>query len=377
MTDKPFVLVVDDDPNQELFALQLSKFGLDAKHVLPEDVTIADIKRASLLVVDEFIENWPTRESLKESPALYVSDGIALSAVLRAHLERRGSSISESVPSKTAIVLRTGQLEHLSRGLPKYLWSLAVAGRHDLEWVAAKTLEQAAALGGIAFAAAELPSLWEPANPEPQLSWLALAQVSWRAEALAQIEQCRPPWSALSSTSAGRLWLAWFLQRILPFPTFLVDDLRAASYLGLKPSALDPILNGKTEVSQILSSALYTGHLSEFSGRRWWRAGIGALRRLVLETADDRSLVGSGRRIAEMQNEPLEQLGLKFPVFTIDYDYTTATNPIEITEAVRLQPDGWPSYADDPWLAVEDIRDEPELAKLIVIDDRLDESNNE
>ena len=59
-------------------------------------------------------------------------------------------------------------------------------------------------------------------------------------------------------------------------------------------------------------------------------------------------------------------------MFQIDADYNVVDEPLEITEAVRLQPDGWPSYADDPWLATTSIDAEDSLAKLIVIDDRAD-----
>ncbi|CCG02453.1 hypothetical protein [Blastococcus saxobsidens] len=369
MTIRPYVLIIDDDPAQEAFALQLSRHGVDADHVFPDDVSTRHLERAALVLIDEYLERWPAREKLKDHPTLFIRDGVALAAVLRAQLEHRGPNISDSTPSRTAVALRTGHLSHLASGLPRHLWSPAVASRYDLEWVAEKSAAPDT-LAAIALAAAALPETWDPTKPVQQREWLSLADTPWAADALAQIEQCRPPWSTLSATSAGRLWLAWFLQKVLPFPTFLVDDLRAAAYLGLREEALDQVVASATDLSSRLGGAVYTGQLSGFAGRRWWRAGLAAFRRQLLAESGGRGPADAAERIIEAHGAPLEVLGLTYPVFTIDRNYQTSSRPIEVTDALRLQPDGWPSYADDPWLARDDVDDEPELAKLIVLDDR-------
>lgn len=368
MTGQPFVLIIDDDPKQEAFALFLSQHGVDAKHVLPGDLDFADLDRASLVLIDEFIEDWPQRQSVKAEVGLFVRDGIALSAVLRSSVDGRGPATDPApTPKSIAFVLRTAHLEVLAAGTPTFVRPMAVASRHDLEWVAEKSVS-ASDLASLAKAAAALPTSW----PTEPLAWLGLDDQSWMDVALAQIEQCRPPWTVLAATSAGRRWLSWFLQRILPFPTFLVDDQRAASYLGLKPSALDVILNGSSSLAEPLKSAVYTGHLADFSGRRWWRAGIGAVKKLAQEKSDGRMADEIARAVIELHGSSLDELGLRHPVFQIDADYKVVEQPIEITEAVRLQPDDWPSYADDPWLAESQIAVETDLAKLIVIDDRAD-----
>ena len=47
--------------------------------------------------------------------------------------------------------------------------------------------------------------------------------------------------------------------------------------------------------------------------------------------------------------------------------------PIEISQAVRLQPDGWPAYADVPWLALSLVDDSSnDLCRLVVSDDRFE-----
>ena len=321
------------------------------------------------MLVDEYLEDWPGREQVKGSPALFVRDGVALAAVLRAELEKRGPHIADPVASKTAIVLRTGHLGNLASGLPRHLWSPAVASRYDLEWVAEKSAD-AKDFASIAIAAARLPDRWDPADPTAQLEWLALPNGAWAEEAILQIEQCRPPWSALSSNSAGRLWLAWFMQKILPFPTFLVDDLRAAAYLGLRSDALDEVLASATPMGRQLETVVYRGELANFDGRRWWRAGIAAIRRDLLEQSRGRRPRDAADQLSRVLGFDLNALNLDYPVFTINFEYQTLPEPVEAADAVRLQPDGWPAYADDPWLSCEDVSDEPELAKLIVLSDR-------
>ncbi|MBQ1445445.1 MAG: hypothetical protein IIZ13_16505 [Renibacterium sp.] len=372
MTTQPFVLLVDDDPAQEAFALLLSQQGVEAKHVLPGDLLVDDLDRASLVLIDEFIEDWPARDLAKDELGLFVRDGIALASVLRSALDGRGPSPdTEPKPKNTAFVLRTGHLDVLGAGTPAFIRPMAIASRHDLEWAAEKTRMTAKALASLAIATSKLPTDWSnPVDPVAQLAWLDLPQAHWRDDAIAQIELCRPPWSVLAATSAGRRWLSWFLQRILPFPTFLVDDRRAASYLGLKPSALDDIVGGENQVAEMLSGAEYRGQLADFSGRRWWRAGISAVRGLALESSDGRMSEDVARSIALLHGKELETLGLQRPVFQIDDNYNLVDEPLEITDAVRLQPDDWPSYADDPWLATASIDIEQSLAKLVVIDDR-------
>lgn len=377
MTRQPFVLLVDDDPNQEAFALALSGYGVEAKHVLPDDLMANDLDRACLVLIDEFIANWNAREVVKDDVGLFVRDGVALAAVLRSALDRRGPSHEMTPrPRNTALVLRTGHLEVLAAGTPAFIRPMTVASRHDLEWVAEKRQVDAdtlARFASLAVAIESLPKDWgDPTDPSAQLDWLGLTQQPWRGDAIAQIELCRPPWTVLAATSAGRRWLSWFLQRILPFPTFLVDDRRAASYLGLRPSALDDLLGGDGDVADVLGFAEYTGQLAAFAGRRWWRAGIAAVKQLALETADGRAAEDIARALAELHGSSIETLGMQRPVFQIDADYNVVGEPIEITEAVRLQPDGWPSYADDPWLANASVDAEDSLAKLIVIDDRAE-----
>jgi hypothetical protein len=164
------------------------------------------------------------------------------------------------------------------------------------------------------------------------------------------------------------------MQSILPFSTFLVDDLRAAAYLGLRADALDALIADGSSLSSRLEAVQYAGQLDKFSGRRWWRSGVVALRDELLIESGGRGAIDAAARLSEMRGGSLDELGLAYPVFAINEEYEVVKDPVEITSAVRLQPDGWPAYADDPWLGRKDLEDAPDLARLVVLDDRADDS---
>lgn len=375
MGDSPRVLIVDDDPGQVTFAAALELAGVSALHVTPGELTMRQLRTASVIVIDEYLSDWPERDAADLGPGLDVRDGVALAAVIRAHLDRRGDPGQLPAPSSCAILLRTGELARLAAGVPAALRSPVVAARHDLEWVASKPMVPEAIVD-LARAAADLPTTWNPREPKPQLEWLQLPETDWLEDAVAQIEQCRPPWSALAASSAGRLWLGWFLQRILPFSTFLVDDLHAAASLGLQIDGFLELLEGRSPLAQQIQECVYAGALATFGGRRWWRAGISMLRRDLAAEAGSTSAADVGHAVTTRALQQLRLLDLHRPVFEIDSDYQVNPHPIEMRDAVRLQPDGWPSFADSAWLAIENIEENPTLASLIIIDDREEASES-
>jgi hypothetical protein len=351
MTPRPNVLLIDDD-DQAALADLLSDYGINATHAFPGDLDRTVLHAADLIVVDEFLEDWPRRDDVADHPGLNVRDGVSLAAVLRAELESRGPSTqTRPTPSRSAMVLRTGHLERLAWGLPEAIWSIAVAGRYDLEWVSSKQTTTAADLAAIAHAAAALPNVWDPADPTPQTRWLNLPDAPWSVDALAQIEQ------------------SWFMQRILPFPTFLVDDAHAASYLGVHVDAIEQLRDGP--LKSAFAEAEYDGQLAAFAGRRWWRAAINDLQ----ARAGGGNALSVAAGLEQMHGAELPTLDLNSPVFTLDRQYRVDAAPIEAAKAVRLQPDEWPPYADDPWVAVDTLDDEPDLRKLVVLDDRLDDAD--
>ncbi|MBY8853834.1 hypothetical protein K7G98_38645, partial [Saccharothrix sp. MB29] len=83
-------------------------------------------------------------------------------------------------------------------------------------------------MAGLAKAVADLPDSWTGDSLAVMATWLKLPDSEWRDDALWQIEQCRPPRHAVAERTAGTAWLKWFLHRILPYPTFLLNEAQVA-----------------------------------------------------------------------------------------------------------------------------------------------------
>lgn len=366
MSTKPLIVVVDDE-DQTPLVMELEKLETRAVYRHPRDITLSDLSEATLLVLDEYLEDWAERDVLAAVPAQDVRDGLALSSILRARLDRRGQRHTPGEPARTAITLRTGDLDKLAAGTPRALRATSVAAGHDLEWVFEKQHSTASQFAVLAAAVAALPNTWDPQDPTPQSEWLALnTSQSWADRALVQIERCRPPWSRLASANAGRPWLAWFLQRILPFSTFLIDDAHAAALLGVTAKSFTTACDS----NDALNEFEYRGHLRGFAGRRWWRAGIQRLRAQLSAECNAATNGELAVAVGTLLGSPLDELEVDDPVFAIDEDYFVDSIPISARAAVRLQPDDWPAYADEPWLSIEDADDDTPLARLVVTDDR-------
>lgn len=370
-TREPLVLIIDDE-DQTAFADAVNNQGVDALAMEPDDLDVSLLRRASVVVVDQYLDHWPGRDTSELPVTLTVPDGLALSAVLRSHIEASAPSV--------AFVLRTGEMERLGQGLPTGAREHLLASQYNLEWVFSKAGSPdealptpAARIASLAIASASLPADWDAGSHDPGLRWLALADTVWAADARWQVEQCRPPQHVVAQRTRGGAWLRWFLQKALPYPTFLMDEVRAALALGVTVAALGQVMASDSELKRRLDEVAYAGPLNEFLGRRWWRAGMSRfVNELEVELGD-----GAGVDIADLvsrfHGEDLEPVLVPSPVIGINADYSTRLNPLNAAESVRLQPDGWPPYADDPWAPRAELSGpdaDEELRALVVSTDR-------
>jgi hypothetical protein len=377
----PFVLIVDDEVEQmQGFAELVRDQDVDAVAVHPRDVDRTLLDRASAVLVDQFLKDWTDQPA--EPLASNVPDGISLAAVLRSHLEATGDPAGGH-PRTAAFAIRTGQLDVLGAHLPANARSHLLAAQRDIEWVFDKAEQfipgrpsAAARVAELARAASVLPRDWHDVGAGIETDWLALpAEASWADTARWQIEQCRPPRHVVATSTAGRAWLRWFLQRILPFPTFLLDDRRAALAVGLDEDAFLEVADSGSPLTTELVGARYTGACASFLGRRWWRAGLAALVADVLERSgldsangypDEADLLAA---LGALHGAELLGTGSDRGVLRVDADYATLPGPVQIVAAARLQPDGWPPYADDAWAARDELTS-AEIRHLVVLDDR-------
>jgi hypothetical protein len=344
---------------------------LDVDVKEPGDVTKRDLERSSLILVDYHLAHWPGRQAVSEL-ALKPKDGLALAAVLRSHrstAERHGVA---------AFGLLSGKLGELAGGLPPVYRQHSIAHSHDLEWVFAKT-----AIPGqpsfstqvleLARAVRRLPQEWPREDVTlmkatvARLMGLRKSEI-WYARAWEDIEGCHPPFHELATATHGLAFLRWLLQRILPFPCFLIANSHLAARLRVTPASLTRALAEDSKLRARLKPVRYSGVLAAFAGGRWWRAGVeGLLWKITKRRPFDRStLTAAVQRLSGR----LEPVALDDPVVCIDDRYTPHEELSELKDAVEIQPDDWPPYADHAWVRLKDMRDNTWAQGLVVARDR-------
>ena len=364
MNKPPHILIVDDDPDSAESSIKAALAHQDAvitaRH--PRDIRDDDLSGCAVLVVDHYLDNWGELDS--QLPAMRPRDGFALAAVLR-------SQIPTDEPGP-AITILTGQMAQLAGELPLKAAEHLLAWQHDVEWVFSKGTTVAPRLLALAQAVEALRRIWATPFGVDHLStkWLNLPDEPWAGVALDHIAQTRPPIHSLGTRTAGASILRWFLQRILPYPTFLTDVFWIAARLGITVSWLEAELRLGRELHESLASCKYLGPLADFMGLRWWRAGLA---NMMVELTDgspfDRQALQAG--IQGLSSTEPEFLSEDRPVLAVDPDTMEPTRLVEATAAVQIIPDGWPVFADAAWISIEDISADPSLADWVLDRSRL------
>ncbi len=365
----PHVLIIDDREGQGAFRNELQVKELATAEVRhPQEVEHEDLVKAQLVLVDYQLDNWPERDGL-EAVALKPIDGLALAGILR-----RAAHESEKA-SPTAFAIHTGQIDKLASPLPAEHREHALARINNVEWIFKKASDEerdrrAIQVAELASAVLKLPRLWSGSQGRTRLEQLAelldiKSQEEVREDLLADIEGCLPPIHELSQWSHGLAVLRWLLHRILPYPCFLWDSHHLAARVRLDHSDLTAELEKGRPLQKALMTCEYSGILCRFAGMRWWR------NRLELElweltgarSADAEEVAEvicrlAGRRIK--RSEPAEH-----PVVCLNTNYQPLDKFAALTDAVRIQPDDWPSYADHAWTTIELARSEPKLRAIV------------
>lgn len=360
----PRVLVVDDNPGpQATFVSNLEKRGLRVDRKTPGDVAKHDIESASLVLIDFALDRWPERNAAVQL-GLRPKDGLALAAVLRSQIGYGRDELP------TAFALHSGKLDPLAADMPRDLREHALARIHNLEWVFQKSrtglTDDVVAL---THAVDAMPPRWpESINEARRVTGqlLSLPDTPARAIALRDIESTHPPVHELSEASQGFTLLRWLLHRILPYPTFLLDEWHLAALLGVTVTSLRLALESDG-FDVAIEDAQYGGVLAGFGGTRWWRAGVlGWLRNLT--DYKPRSVAATGTALKDRW-PLLEPLELRSPVVCVDTNFR-ASAIVDASNAARMQLDDWPAFADEPWVTLDDARDDEGLAARIILDDR-------
>jgi len=363
------LLVVDDQPDDETAKLVAWKDKVDFRVRLPADLEIGDIEFANVVVVDYRLdEPWEERSSIS-SISLQPLNGLALCAVLRSHEQVSNSGI-------TAFLLQSAHLKDLSPEFPPDSRLHIIAQKNNLEWVFSKTGgtdQQMQQIICISQAIELLPNSWpnddSAGTKDLLVDWLKMpADEKWTDLAWSDVEECHPPLHELSESKQGLRLVRWMLHSILPYPCLLWTPLRLASRLRVECQSLQNALN--RGLRDVFNAALYSGALGNFEGEpRWWGRGIES----ILWTLTDGQSFDSEATIETLNSKcegSLVPLSISQPVLCITKDYRFRSEPCDISEAIRVQPDDWPAYAEQAWASIEDVRDEPRLESIIISADR-------
>lgn len=361
------VLLVDDEP-QRLRGLR-SLFFEQVEFIIrdPFDVEAEDLLNIDLVSVDEFLgDEWltATESGAQSSPASTRNrDGLAVAASFRSQTR---TAITGD-PERTAVTLHTGALERIAEGLPQERREALTAAQHDLEWVFSWEAEDfGPRLIALAQAAHGASLHASRETRDFGAGWLNLPGAEWSETARAQIEDCRPPAHALAQNTSGRSLVRWLAHRILPYPTFLLDRSHAANLLGVTQRSFDRFVSSDHAQQYEIS---YTGPLNDFLGRRWWRAGLQQMLvdvdRYQWDSSADRA-----QALADTAGVDLTPLTHDQPVVAYDSNGRVSSIDADAEQAVRLQADGWPVFADDPWALIHVASADSDLRSLVAQSER-------
>jgi len=374
---RPQLLFVDDTSVTSEHTLRelLTPEGVDVRLRHPENLTMRDLQRAHLVVVDYFLSDWSERD--ESAPARAPRDGLAVAGNLRSLLLPKlgGREMGPDEVPPVAFALWSAHLQEATFELPEALREHVFARENNLEWAFSReSITSGTAvpqLADLARAVHLLPEQWPSRENgldaiDALLSLLDLATTSlvpWQERGRDQMLSCHPPVFELSERSHGLVILRWLLHRILPYPTFLIDRqyLQARLRVDALPDDADAPL--WTE----LGRARYTGILRRFGGDRWWRAGVESWlwRATDGQSGDSQAVAALAASLGATAERPWRQ-----PVIVMGPDYRRGTSPVELEETVRLRPDDWPPYADTAFAERSAAQEAPRLGALVDTSDR-------
>lgn len=362
MAERPLVVVIDDaSGDRDLLAVELEASQAEAVPLHPREVRDRDLlRRASLIVIDEYLTDWPEREALYRTAidavpyelplTMRPAMGVSVAAIVRESTATNGRA--------TPIVLRTGEIDRLAVGLPAGQRQHLFARQHDIEWLFDKnepepTLDHPSAVARMLALAAAADSVPDGRTDTAAIAaWMGLADPLWADVARLHLARSRPPRNAMTEASNGRDLLRWLLHRLLPYPAALLDRWAVAARVGVQPASV-PGLPADGFFAP-LEASRYTGPLADYCGPRWWRAGVDAFAEDFLQMAEARERGAA----AAGQHSAAEPLDMASPVPVLGADLTP-DGMAEDVDAVRILPDDWPVFADAAYARAADAEHEP------------------
>lgn len=381
--DMIHVLFIDDEETREKMAQirELTDSGVLGRLRHPEEVDDMDLTWADVVVVDYFLEHWQERDGAS-SPARRPLDGIAAIASMRSSLLPKLHDRGKGSPVRpVAFALLSGHLPEASFNLPTAVIRHVFSRENGIEWAFQRDEIGTAAFGnqlaslGDAVRLLSAGSPWRSEEAAVELDrLLGLTSVesegadarNWIDRARDEVLSCHPPIHELSARTHGLVMLRWLLHRVLPYPTFLLDENQLCARLRVDNLAT-PGTTRPNPLEDALREVEYVGALHQFHGRRWWRAGV---EDWLYRRTDGNS--GSSEAVARVAIDlgARRETAWQRPVVVIDESLAARPRFAEADEVVRVLPDDWPVYADAAYAAIEDVLASDLLASLVAPEDR-------
>jgi len=365
----PNILIVDDTPASQQSMIDGFPPFLSACFKVrgPSKVKLSDLKEAHLVLVDYNLDQW-VENAAAENLCQHIPNGLPLAAILQQRTTANSHAVafaihSAHLPELTAPFKLEPRIHLLSRSC-------------NVDWAFEKDtgpdkVETYGLVKKLAEAVQSLPASWPPNNPSKTRGaarkLLGLDEsVAWTDQAWGEVERAVPPLDELVQRIHGLLFLRWLLQRVLPYPSFLLDAHWLAARLGATPTSVSEALTGK--LGKLLAPANYTGLLHDFRGPRWWRTGL----EVTLWGLGGGKPLGTDdlHDVLKTKQVKLDKADFPHPVVCLDEDLQPLPDFADSNTAIRIQPDDWPSYADAAWTTLTLAHQHPRLASMVVEVDR-------
>ena len=361
--ERPCILIVDDYPDRNHRAI-IAGLGDSAEILVlhPEEIDTSNVLTSDLVLVDYKLEFWPERDTLG-CISLKPKTGMSLAVILREYVDDVGDT-----GHITAFALHTALLGSVRGRLPSLTAQHLIARLNNLEWVFPKNyrrrFEQILIL---ANAIQEIQFIWPENEDDSSVTLkkvLALQEKkAWANRCWREVRDCYSPVYELSSGTHQIQLVRWLLHQVMPYPCFLWDKYWVAARLQISVKEFCRVVKGECELAKDLNSMRYSGLLSGFLGERWWR---GAVEDYVWKISNPpNSTKKLNNALNERTSVILNSIEANPAIVCLDQSLLPKEKFSSPADAVRLQPDHWPAFADPAWMKIQDIEDDPALMAIV------------
>lgn len=287
------------------------------------------------------------------------SDGFDLASLVRSRV------LKQREDQCVAFCLYSGMPDDFPGHYPKGLYRQhALARERGVDWVFERPIDDAGFLNlarqlrSLRDAAIQVTEILQKGLEGSEVLKPLLLLGDADKYVMSAIDDTRPPTRNAMIASNGRSLLQWLLQRILPYPTFLIDEAQLAARCRLSVQAFQKASKTSPRLQYLFENGRYRGALSEFLGPRWWFHEVD---QILWNMTGGKSFDSAALREA-LHTELVSEEDV---VLCIDENYAWEKSLARLEDAVRVSPEDWPTFARPAWMRRELLRDNPELRELV------------